>query len=66
MDDQYPKCRTLIDLFSPGLVQLRDKGHQMTLQLVKADLEVMGAKAVDVHWRKIVYETVKVGRGLVR
>lgn len=38
----------------------------MALQLAKADLEVMGAKAIEVHWRKIVYETVKVGRGLVR
>jgi hypothetical protein len=64
LDDSVAKCKHVTDLFSPELTLFRVKLQDYASRLFAADPVRHGTSAMDIYWRKGLYETLVTARGV--
>ena len=64
LDDEHSRCRFVADLFKPQVALLRVKMRDYSLKLWNADPVQNGVSAVDLYWRKGIYDTFTAAKSI--
>ena len=64
LDDEHTRCRFVADLFKPQVALLRVKMRDYSLKMWSADPVANGVSAVDLYWRKGLYDTLAAAKNI--